>query len=374
MKNSIKKILIVHSSNDYYGASKVLISIINTLVKNGFDIYLILPHNGPLNNNKTIKKTNLYIINLGVFRKKYFNIFGLINRLYYILKSFIHIKEILKKNNIDLVYINTSTLISPAIAAKFVGIPAIYHVHEIPYGNRLYSKFITSFLNNFSRDIICVSKSVFNFWNDEGILDSKLKIIHNGFNFKETKHKIIIKDKIVFTCVSRIIPYKGHLLMIKIFNILCKKNNNIYLQFVGDTLPQYQKYLDKLKLYVRQIGLVNKIKFIGFRKDIPSILKKSNFLIHTPISPDPFPTVIFEAIQLGIPIITNDLGGAIEILNNGKNGLIIENDLIDESVEKILSYMYNEKKQTIKTEEAFNYVCENFSLEKFNQKILDIIE
>ena len=47
----------------------------------------ILPNNGPLNNNETIKKTNLKIINLGVFRKKYLTIFGLINRLYFIIKS-----------------------------------------------------------------------------------------------------------------------------------------------------------------------------------------------------------------------------------------------------------------------------------------------
>ena len=82
MKNSIKKILIAHSSNDKYGASKVLINIIDIFIKNGFDVYLMLPDNGPLNKIETIKKTNLKIINLGVFRKKYFTLFGLINRIY----------------------------------------------------------------------------------------------------------------------------------------------------------------------------------------------------------------------------------------------------------------------------------------------------
>ena len=135
MKNSIKKILITHSSNDNYGASKVLINTIDIFIKNGFTVFLILPNNGPLNNNEIIKKTNFKIINLGVFRKKYFTFFGLINRLYYIIKSFLYIKKILKINQIDLVYTNTSTLISPSIAAKFTGIPSIFHIHEIPNGN-----------------------------------------------------------------------------------------------------------------------------------------------------------------------------------------------------------------------------------------------
>ena len=374
MKNSIKKILITHSSNDNYGASKVLISIINIFIENGFDIYLILPNNGPLNNNKTIKKTNLQIINLGVFRKKYFTVLGLINRLYYIIKSSIYIRKILKKNKIDLVYNNTSTLISPSVAAKLVGIPSIYHIHEIPNSNLVYSKFITLFLNNFSREIICVSKSVYDFWNKRGVENNKLKIIYNGFNFKKNKPKIIRNDIIVFTCVSRIIPYKGHALLIELFDHICKKNDNIYLQIVGDTLPQYQNYLDKLKLDIRKRGLLDKIKFMGFRNDVLSILKNSNFLIHTPISPDPLPTVIFEAIKTNTPVITNNLGGAIEILNNGKNGLIIENALIEDSVYEILNFVNNKKRQKQNVDNAYNYVCKNYSFERFRKKILNTIE
>ena len=374
MKKTIKKILITHSSNDNYGASKILISIVDVLIKNGYDIYLMLPNNGPLNDNQIIKRTKLKIINLGVFRKKYFTIFGLINRLYFILKSTLYIKRFIKSNRIDLVYTNTSTLISPSVAAKFVGIPSINHIHEIPNSNFIYVKFITNFLNNFSRDIICVSKSVYDFWVLKGLKNNKLKIIHNGFNFKQPKTKILSNDKIIFTCISRIIPYKGHLLMLRIFDILCKKNNNIYLQIVGDTLPHYQKYLDKLKLDVKKRGLINKIKFLGFRKDIKQILECSSFFVHTPISPDPLPTVIFEAIESRTPVITNKLGGAYEILNNGKNGLIIDNDLIDESVNKILSYIRDEKQQKKNIEEASEHIYENFSLEKFKRKIISTVE
>ena len=373
MRNSIKKILITHSSNDYYGASKVLISIIDIFINNGFEVHLLLPNNGPLNNNETIKKTKLSIINLGVFRKRYFTFFGLINRFYLIIKSSLFIRKYLKKNQIDLVYTNTSTLISPSIAAKLAGIPSIFHIHEIPNSNPIYSKFITTFLNLFTREIICVSKSVYDFWIINGLKKTKVKIIYNGFNIKKSKSKILSNDKIVFTSISRIIPYKGHSLLIRIFDMLCKKNKNVYLQIVGDTLPEYQKYLNDLKVDIKKRGLDNKIKFLGFRKDVISILNKSNFFIHTPISPDPFPTVIFEAIKCKTPVITNSLGGAHEILDGGKNGLIIKNDLIEESVQKIFSYLDNKKQQNKNVEKAFNYACDNFSQEQFKRKILNSI-
>ena len=373
MKNSIKKILITHSSNDNYGASKILISIVDIFIKNGYDIYLILPSNGPMNDNQIIKKTNLHILNLGVFRKKYFTFFGLINRLYFIIKSSLYIINFLKRNQIDLVYTNTSTLISPSIAAKFTGIPSCFHIHEIPNGNPIYARFITAFVNVFSREIICVSKSVYDFWIKNGLKKSKTKIIYNGFKIKKNKSKILTNDKIVFTSIARIIPYKGHSLLIRIFDMLCKKNKNIYLQIVGDTLPEYQKYLEKLNLDIKRRGLNNRIKFLGFREDVLSILDKSNFFIHTPLSPDPLPTVIFEAINCKTPVITNNLGGAYEILDQGKNGLIIKNDLVEESVEKIFSYLKNKKQQNKNVEKAFNYVCDNFSQEQFKRKILNSI-
>ena len=373
MKNSIKKILISHSSNDKYGASKVLISIVDIFVKNGFDVHLLLPNNGPLNENPIIKKTKLTILKLGIFRKRYFTIFGLINRLYFILISSIYIRKYLKKNQIDLVYVNTSTIISPSIAAKFIGIPSIYHVHEIPNSNFIYSKFIATYLNNFSKDIICVSKSVKEFWIQKGISKNKLEIINNGFFFEKTKQKTIDSDKIIFTSISRLIPYKGHKFLIELFEILCRENNKIYLQIVGDTLPQYQKYLNKLKLDVEKKRLHNKISFLGFRNDVISILESSNFFIHTPISQDPFPTVIFESIKSKTPIITNDLGGAYEILNNGKNGLIIKNHSTQETVEQVLNYLLDKNKQKENVENAFDYASENFSFKIFEKKILNII-
>ena len=374
MKNSIKKILIAHSSNDKYGASKVLISIIDVFIDNGFEVHLFLPNNGPLNENKIIKKTKLNIIKLGVFRKRYLTIFGLINRLYFIIKSSLFINKYLKKNQIDLVYTNTSTLISPSIAAKFTGIPSAFHIHEIPFGNPIYLRFITAFVNIFSRETICVSKSVHNFWIKNGLKKSKVKIIHNGFNIKKPKSKILKNNKIIFTSVSRIIPYKGHSFLINIFEMLCKKNKDIYLQIVGDTLPEYQKYLSDIKLKVKEKGLESRILFLGFQNDVTQLLNNSDFFIHLPISPDPFPTVVFEAIYTKTPVITNNLGGAVEILNNGKHGLIIKNDLIEESVDKILNYIKNKQQQKENIDNAYRYIHENFSLKKFKKEILNTVE
>ncbi len=373
MKKSFKNILLIHSSNDLYGASKILILIIEVLIKSGYLVHLILPEKGPLNNHEALKNVNILIINIGVFRKKYFNFFGLINRSFLIIKSTIQIKKIINKNNIDLVYTNTSTVISPTFAAYFSKIPSIFHIHEIPFASKLYVKFITVILNLFSRKIIAVSNSTRDFWISKGVLQKKIQVINNGFNFKFSKKKKINENKIIFTNISRIIPYKGHLFLIELFNEILKERKDLILQIVGDTLPFYEVYLNELKLKVKEYKIEKNIFFLGFCSNIKSILSSSNFFIHTPVEPDPFPTVILEAIQSRTPVIFTDNGGASEILNQSQNGLSIDCNDIKKSTQLILNYIDDLDLQKNNVENSIKFISNNFKKQFFSKKLTSLI-
>jgi len=66
MKN--KKILIFHSSNDLYGASKIFLQIIQILKNSEYEIHVVLPSKGPLDN---LINQNAHVCyhSLGVLRK-----------------------------------------------------------------------------------------------------------------------------------------------------------------------------------------------------------------------------------------------------------------------------------------------------------------
>ena len=373
MKKSTTKILLAHSSNDLYGASKILINIAKLLISEGYKVYLFLPEKGPLNKNNIINKCNIEIVEFGVFRKRYFNFFGLINRLFHIIKSTFIIRRFILKNKIDLVYTNTSTLISPTIASKLTGIPSIFHIHEIPVSSKSYTKFLATFFNIFSNKVIAVSNSVRNYWIDNGLLKEKVITIYNGFSFNFKTEKKLINSDLVFCNISRIIPYKGHLFLIELFNELSKYKNDLILNIIGDTLPAYESYYDKLKERVSKYNLEKNIRFLGFKPNISMILKKSNFFIHCPISPDPLPTVIFEAIESETPVIFTNMGGSFEILDSGKNGLTIDHLSLKKSVESILEFIDNTIEQEKNIKNAKSFVEKNFQMSSFNHSLKTLI-
>ena len=150
MISSKKKLLLLHSSNDLYGASKIFLQLIDLLTKNGFDVHVVLPEQGMLDDFLIKKDIKIVYVELGVLRKKYLNPLGLINRAVANIKAIKFLSNYIKDHSIDLVYTNTSTILCGGIAAKKNGVPSLFHIHEIPTGNKLYEFFSGKIINWYS--------------------------------------------------------------------------------------------------------------------------------------------------------------------------------------------------------------------------------
>ena len=369
MKN--KKILILHSSNDLYGASKIFLQIIQILKNSEYEIHVVLPSKGPLDN---LINQNAHVCyhSLGVLRKMYLNPLGLINRLVTNLKAIKFLSNYIKHNSIDLVYTNTSTILCGGIAAIKNNIPSLFHIHEIPTGNKLYEFLSGKMINKYSNRVLTVSESVKKHWV-KYIDSNKIYRIYNGIVFKKTDSNIKLdrkKNDFVITSVARIIPYKGHAYLIDIANELIKKSTKFKFLIVGDTLPSYASYEKRIKQKARDLGLDNQIKFLGFRKDVFNILQQSDLFIHPAISPDPLPTVLFESLYNNLPTVATNLGGAVEILDNGNNGLWIPYNDPKKAANLISEYCTNNKLQKKHLENSKKHFKINFSTELFNKNIL----
>jgi len=367
-----KNILLLHSSNDLYGASKIFLQLIDLFLSNGFNVYVVLPEKGKLDDFLNKKDIKVSYHELGVLRKKYLNLFGLINRLVTNIKAIKFLSNYIKTHSIDLVYTNTSTILCGGIAAKKNSIPSLFHIHEIPTGNKLYEFLSGKIINNISTKVLTVSKSVKKHWL-KNINEHKIERVYNGIEYKKMDSIIKLdrdQNEFVITSVARLIPYKGHMYLIEIANQLIKKSSKFKFLIVGDTLQSYSSYEKSVKKKVKDLGLENQIKFLGFRNDVSNILKQSDLFIHPTISPDPLPTVLFEALYNDLPTVATNLGGAIEILDNGNNGLLIPYNDPKKAANLINEYCTNTKLQKKHLENSKKNFKINFSSDSFNKNIL----
>ena len=368
-----KNILLLHSSNDLYGASKIFLQLIDLLKSKNFNVHVVLPERGKLDDFLNKKDITVSYHELGVLRKKYLNPLGLINRLVTNIKAIKFLSNYIIIRSIDLVYTNTSTILCGGIAAKKNDVPSLFHIHEIPTGNKFYEFFSGKIINKISNKVLTVSNSVKSHWL-KYIDDKKIERIYNGIIFEKTdslKKLDRNQDDFVIISVARLIPYKGHGYLIDIADELIKKSTKFKFLILGDTLSSYVSYEKSVKQKVKDLGLENQIKFLGFRNDVSSILKQSDLFIHSAISPDPLPTVLFESLYNNLPTAATNLGGAIEILDNGNNGLLIPYNDPKKAADLINEYCSNTKLQKKHLENSKNNFKTNFSSESFNKNILN---
>jgi glycosyltransferase involved in cell wall biosynthesis len=222
-----------------------------------------------------------------------------------------------------------------------------------------------------------VSNSVAKHWQPY-LKKNQLLTVYNGIIFPVTKAPVITKRKIgqniTVTSIARLIPYKGHKYFIEVAKELFKLNNQYQFLIVGDTFPGYEPYEEELKTLVSEYDLHQNIHFLGYRTDVEAVLSKSDLFFHPSIAPDPLPTVLFEAIKLKVPLVATELGGAVEILDNGNCGLLVPHNNPKKAADLINDYFKDEKLKILNIEKAIEYTDKHFSTTQFKKNILDIFK
>ena len=69
-----------------------------------------------------------------------------------------------------------------------------------------------------------------------------------------------------------------------------------------------------------QLRLGDRVRFLGFRMDIPQLMSACDLIVHTSTAPEPFGRVIVEAMLCGKPIVASAAGGATELITHKHTG------------------------------------------------------
>lgn len=93
---------------------------------------------------------------------------------------------------------------------------------------------------------------------------------------------------------------------------------------VGGPLFGEDAYEATLRRQVEAAGLADRIRFLGFRSDIPALMQAMDIIVHSSIAPEPFGRVVVEAMLAGRPVVASAAGGVLEILEHGKTGILYE--------------------------------------------------
>lgn len=148
--------------------------------------------------------------------------------------------------------------------------------------------------------------------------------------FRQENH--IEPQAVVITHIGRFAPQKNHELLIQAFARVYS-NYPIYLFLVGDGPLKSQ-----IEHQVRQLGIQQRVRFLGIRTDVPAILNASDiFVLSSRWEGNPMS--VMEAMAAGLPVVATAVGGVPELVEHGVSGFLVPSEnasLLAEAIQRLV--------------------------------------
>ena len=156
-----------------------------------------------------------------------------------------------------------------------------------------------------------------------------------------------------FLNVGRIMREKGMDELFYAIRKLKSEHPNTTFDFIG-------WYEDDYKQTVEKMQSENLIRFHGFQNDVTPFIKKANCIVH-PSYHEGMSNTLLESCSMGGPIITSNIHGCLEAVDDGKNGFLCKvNDGEDLYLKMKKFYDLSYEQNKAMGEYARKFVSEHF--------------
>jgi glycosyltransferase involved in cell wall biosynthesis len=371
----------LHGSSDLYGASRIFLISARSLKEEGHKVFVALSGEGPLSDALMGCDIPVKIIRLGVIRRKYFSPVGVINRFRTIRNAVKRLDEWIDREQMDTIYSNTAAIWTGAWLAKKNKLSHIWHLHEIISSPVWFAKFMGKLVNRYADKVIVVSQAVYDNWSPQ-VANSKLIRIYNGIDYENyTATPPSLREELKIpanTCVigmiGRVNPWKGQTYFLEIANYLNKNFLDLLFILAGDAFPGEEYLYEVIRGKIKSYQLEEKVVNLGFREDVPRLLSTIDIFVLPSILPDPFPTVILEAMAGGKAVVATQHGGAVEMLDKGNAGILIPWDDPETAASQVSKLIEDHSRRKELGVKAKNRVLNHFSLTSFKKNLNRVLE
>lgn len=355
-----KKILIVVPTLSAGGSERVISILFNHFDRNRFEVFLII-----------LDSTNVFYSLTNV------------NNVFYLKKkdvksSVMTIFRIIRKEKPHVIL---ATMASLNILLSVIHIfyprfklfirestfPSI-HFKSIKFGF-VYERLIKLFYP-FSHRIICQSNDMLLDLNlNYGIRKSKMVVINNPVNVDHFPLKVNgRKVRPTFITVARLDLAKGYNRILR--SLAFMKIDFEYI-IVGDfTRNEYNYQLrDEFDQLVTELGLTDRIRMVGVSKFPQTYLEQADVYLHGSYY-EGFPNALLEAGSVGLPVVSFSTTGISEILQNGVNGFIVE----DNNLRAFADAIYAAIEQPYDPERIREMINSRFNVDVIVNKYQDLLD
>jgi glycosyltransferase involved in cell wall biosynthesis len=126
-----------------------------------------------------------------------------------------------------------------------------------------------------------------------------------------------------FGIFGTLLEWKGHHVFLRAARLVLDAVPEARALIIGEAPERGGAYREALGRLARELGIADRVLFLGFREDVPELMQLLQVIVHASVTPEPFGRVIVEAMAMGKPVVATGAGGPLEIIANGVDGYLV---------------------------------------------------
>lgn len=229
-----------------------------------------------------------------------------------------------------LIHANNEPLCNRAalLVGKLLRVPVVCHVRgqrdaggSLSLFYRLGDHFLA--VSNWVRDEIV----------ELGIPPERVEVVYDGIELEQMDRSAdglafrrahgLPEEGFVIGLVGLLIPWKGQRVLLDAAPAILAAIPEAHLVLAGGTPEECGPYAAELRERVRKEGLEGRIHFLGHVADMPTLYNGLDVVLSCSTSPEPLGTVVIEAMAMGRPLVGPAHGGAAEMIEADRSGLLV---------------------------------------------------
>lgn len=309
--------------------------------------------------------------------------------IFRIVPAFLRLRRRLaaKAVSFDVIYANSQKAFLVAALSRHKRQLLVWHLRDILTGEHfspLLRWIAVAFGNRFATVVITNSQATADAFMAAGGNSGKVRMVYDGVShqpFDRVKPEEVqaLRRELGGESVTlighfgRISHWKGQHVLLEAIRGL----PGVHVVLVGDALFGEEDYGERIRALAMTPELEGRVRFLGFRRDIPALMKSMDFIAHTSTAPEPFGLVIVEGMLAGRPVIATAAGGALEILrcsSTGNVGLLTAPGSVCELRDAIRWLLDHPKEGEQLAALAQKRALESFSLQRLFDALAAVLE